>query len=240
MSLKLPYFKLDVIDWLKSEKIEFMHNECVGAYITLLCEAWTRPYCSLPCDPLALMKLARWTGDPQAFNPVLACFTPLKNDPKRVINVKLRKVWDEAHAKVAALSEAGKKGAQIKQERREKKHTPKTNHTTPSTQFEQFWLAYPNKVGKKAALKAFEAAKDKPDINMLVGAVIRSAQSAQWTKENGKYIPHPSTWLNEGRWSDQPLSNGSNNLHCHKCNKDYPDLAAKKTHDFAYHPQFVG
>ncbi len=49
-----------------------------------------------------------------------------------------------------------------------------------------------------------------------------------------------SGWLNR---IEPPLTNGkglSHPLHCDKCNKDYPDLAAKKTHDFCFHPQYVG
>ena len=26
--------------------------------------------------------------------------------------------------------------------------------------------------------------------------------SDEWKKDNGKYIPHPSTWLNQRRWED--------------------------------------
>ena len=28
-------------------------------------------------------------------------------------------------------------------------------------------------------------------------------QSAQWSKDNGQFIPHPTTWLNGKRWEDQ-------------------------------------
>ena len=27
--------------------------------------------------------------------------------------------------------------------------------------------------------------------------------SAQWQRDNGQYIPHPATWLNQGRWDDE-------------------------------------
>ena len=29
-------------------------------------------------------------------------------------------------------------------------------------------------------------------------------ESEQWTREGGQFIPHPSTYLNEGRWMDEP------------------------------------
>jgi hypothetical protein len=32
----------------------------------------------------------------------------------------------------------------------------------------------------------------------------RQKNSHDWTKENGQYIPNPATWLNQGRWMDEP------------------------------------
>lgn len=198
---------MDVIDWLKSEKIEVMSNACVGAYILLLCEAWTRPNCSLPSARLALRKLARWDGTDDAFTPVVNCFEPLKNDRTRLVNPRLKREWDDTTARIAALSEAGKRGAQMKQELRKKKSRP-SKPAQPSTEFEQFWDAYPKKEAKKAAQKAWTNAKDKPDVHTMIAVVVRSQASESWIKENGKYIPQPARWLNEGRWSDQPRVNG--------------------------------
>lgn len=67
--------------------------------------------------------------------------------------------------------------------------------------FEQFWNSYPRKVGKQKALKAFQ--KVKVPVETLLNAIAQQKQSAQWTKNNGEFIPHPTTWLNEGRWEDK-------------------------------------
>ena len=66
--------------------------------------------------------------------------------------------------------------------------------------FERFWTAYPKKVGKQAALSAYK--KVKVPVDTLISAVEAQKRSAQWTKENGRYIPNPATWLNQGRWED--------------------------------------
>ena len=69
-------------------------------------------------------------------------------------------------------------------------------------QFEIFWKAYPKKVGKQAARKAF----DKIPVSVypkLVPAVLAQLNSWQWKKEDGRYIPNPATWLNQGRWDDE-------------------------------------
>lgn len=67
--------------------------------------------------------------------------------------------------------------------------------------FEEWWACYPRKVGKEAARRAF--AKVKVDVQILIDAVELQKGSEQWTKENGRYIPNPATWLNQGRWEDE-------------------------------------
>jgi hypothetical protein len=66
--------------------------------------------------------------------------------------------------------------------------------------FERFWAVYPKKVGKEAARRAF--LKVKVPTDTLITAISAQKRSAQWTKENGQYIPNPATWLNQGRWED--------------------------------------
>jgi hypothetical protein len=70
--------------------------------------------------------------------------------------------------------------------------------------FSHFWKAYPRRVGKGAARKIWQ--KIKPDEDLLcrmIAAVERQKLSAQWQKDGGQYIPHPSTWLNHERWEDE-------------------------------------
>ena len=68
-------------------------------------------------------------------------------------------------------------------------------------EFEVFWNAYPKKVGKQAAKKAFE--KVSVPVESLVTAIKRQECSPQWSKDDGQYIPNPATWLNQGRWEDE-------------------------------------
>ena len=69
--------------------------------------------------------------------------------------------------------------------------------------FERFWSVYPKKVGKAAALKAF--AKVKVPTDRLVDALEKQTKSDQWRRDNGRFIPNPATWLNQGRWDDEPI-----------------------------------
>ena len=74
-------------------------------------------------------------------------------------------------------------------------------YKNPPSPFERFWLAYPRKIGKADARKAF--AKVKMPIETLLSAIDQQTRSEQWTRENGRFIPNPATWLNQGRWEDE-------------------------------------
>jgi hypothetical protein len=68
----------------------------------------------------------------------------------------------------------------------------------PNQLFDRFWSAYPRKIGKGAAQKAWAAAVRKADPDRIIEAVERYA----WP-EDPSFIPHASTWLNGQRWEDE-------------------------------------
>ena len=74
---------------------------------------------------------------------------------------------------------------------------------TKSDEFDRFWSEYPKKVGKIAARKAFERASRVAALETLLTAIRRQKCGSQWSRENGRYIPNPATWLNQGRWEDE-------------------------------------
>jgi uncharacterized protein YdaU (DUF1376 family) len=66
-----------------------------------------------------------------------------------------------------------------------------------------FWSAFPRKVGKDAALRAWRDAKLRhgPDAVRIIQENAEAlAASSKGVEE--RWIPHPSTWLNEGRFLD--------------------------------------
>ena len=72
-----------------------------------------------------------------------------------------------------------------------------------ANRFEEFWTAYPRKVGKEDARKAF--GKLSPDAGLLavmLDAVATSAKSEHWAKDK-QFIPHPATWIRGKRWQDE-------------------------------------
>jgi hypothetical protein len=69
--------------------------------------------------------------------------------------------------------------------------------------FAEFWEAYPRRTAKKAAVKAWKAAKDRPPLSDLLAAIEKHKAGMDWQKDGGAFIPHPATWLNQGRWADE-------------------------------------
>ena len=70
--------------------------------------------------------------------------------------------------------------------------------------FDRFWSAYPRHVAKQEALKRFEKLNPSEELlETMLKAIEKQKGSEQWTKDNGQYIPHPSTWLNQSRWEDE-------------------------------------
>jgi len=101
-------------------------------------------------------------------------------------------------------------------------HKPRTINHKPSSsaapvdvdRFAEFWSAYPRKVAKPEALKAW--IKIKPDdetVASIMAGLAAAKQSRDWTKDEGQFIPHPSTWLNQRRWEDQLETAGASDDH---------------------------
>ncbi len=67
------------------------------------------------------------------------------------------------------------------------------------TDFDAFWAAYPAKVGKGAARKAFAKAIKLTDLETMLAAIATyKARKPDWQN-----FAHPSTWLNQERWDDE-------------------------------------
>ena len=71
--------------------------------------------------------------------------------------------------------------------------------------FAAFWKAYPRKVAKGRALKAWKATRGRrPALADLLAKLEQLKASKQWNEDGGKYRPHPASWLNADGWEDEP------------------------------------
>jgi len=68
---------------------------------------------------------------------------------------------------------------------------------------DEFWPAYPRKVGKAAAEKAWiKARKSGATVEQIVGGATLYARDCGRKQTEMQFIAHPATWLNAGRWED--------------------------------------
>lgn len=153
----------------------------------------------------------------------------VENEEKEWINVRADREIQHFKTKSEKAAVAGKASAMRRLNERStdvkqtlngrqltNNHKPITNNQEPllnpptpqgvDNGFEEFWQAYPKKVGKTAAQKAWSKLKShKNSLELIKAALEWQRVSDQWTKENGQFIPNPATYLNQGRWLDTPI-----------------------------------
>jgi hypothetical protein len=66
--------------------------------------------------------------------------------------------------------------------------------------FDAFWASYPRKTGKLVALREYAKARRLASSAEILAGVERFRQNLP---EEARYIPHPRTWLFQGRWMDE-------------------------------------
>lgn len=87
-----------------------------------------------------------------------------------------------------------------KPEARSQKEETREDALSYDFEFAGFWEAWPNKVGKPAALKAFLAARKRDGLDAIVDGVFAYIRE----KPPDRSWLNPATFLNQDRWKDQP------------------------------------
>lgn len=170
---------------------------------TLLTEAW-EDWQSLSLEKRGLLITAillyeRGEAVPNMDAETNAVFRPIRR--------QLDEQYEKQLAHLEKQRANGKKGG------RPKKEEPKAEPKPISPQvrrvvveddgFEEFWKEYPKKVGKADARKSWTKLKPNRVLREHMLDTLRQAKASdQWRKDGGKYIPNPSTWLNQGRYDD--------------------------------------
>lgn len=92
--------------------------------------------------------------------------------------------------------------------------------------FEKFWNEYPKKISKGNAEKWFKKNKPTNDlVDLMIEKLKIYKETEQWKKDNGKYIPYPSSWLNARGWEDEIQSN---------------NIKQKYDTSIVYHDKYIG
>lgn len=87
----------------------------------------------------------------------------------------------------------------------EGKSAPKKPKKPDDPGFVRFWEAYPCKVAKQDAIKAWKKINPSSElVDEIVSGVEKWKKSDQWTRDGGRYVPYPATFLNGQRWAEAP------------------------------------
>lgn len=226
----MPFY---IGDYLRDT--QHLNAEKHGAYVLLIFAYWAsgRP---LPDDDehlatICRMPVKRW----RAIRPIIARFFQQEGDEwrhKRVDHELQRSVsitasrsdagriaakvrWDkQTHA--PRIDDAMRQDApsqsptQIQEEERTPLKAPRKRvaclDADQSKIFEEWYAVYPLRKARLSAEKAFLAALARASpAELMIGAARYRDECAG---KEARYIAHPSTWLNAGRWKDE-LPHGS-------------------------------
>lgn len=70
--------------------------------------------------------------------------------------------------------------------------------------FNRFWDKYPRKTDKtKAKAKWAKLKVTQALFDQIMRGLAAQCMSAGWLKDDGQFIPHPTTWLHNKRWEDE-------------------------------------
>lgn len=82
--------------------------------------------------------------------------------------------------------------------------SPVKKQRTENEGFDAFWTAWPKKVAKEDARKAWNKIVMTPgEKDRILAAIVERAKTEEWVKRGGQFIPYPATWLNGRRWEDE-------------------------------------
>lgn len=224
--MSIPYLPLYVADYEADTAHLTLEED--GAYTRLLRLCWRTPGCSIPDDAEWIMRRMRCDLETyqRVVKPVLDEF--FRRSKGRLFSPRLSSEHARIEHTAQKRREAGRKGGRPAQrienkgneqkaglsKRKAKQKQPEpelepdiyTPHKPPKGggDFGAWWDVYPRKVGKREAEKIYLRLLSKSEATEeeLMAGVKRYAIAC--AGKDPQYIAHPRTWLNQGRWADEP------------------------------------
>ena len=225
--MKRPAFQFYPADWRKDPALSTCSLAARGLWIELMCvahEAEVYGALSINGKPMSLQQIARSVGEsPTVVGKLLTeleSSNVFSRDEQGCIFSR-RMIKDEHIREVRA--NAGSLGGNpilLKQMDKQKVKqtlkqilTPSSSSSSseltpvaPDSRFERFWDEYPRHTARKKAFEAWEKLKllpDDPRLEAMQHGLSAAKQSRDWLKDEGQFVPHAATWLNQSRWTDE-------------------------------------
>lgn len=217
-----PFMQLYVSDFIGDTLS--LSTEQIGAYMLLLMAMWNAGG-RLPSDEAKLARVARMSVKKwKAISGDLIPFFEVGETDIR--HSRLTKELQKSESKSQSRASAGAAGGRSKALKDKQsrianadckpQHLPDTitrdidanASISKKREFERefdetFWPAYPLKVGKPNALKAFISARQRADLSAIMDGVKRYA--SERIGQDKKYTKQAQGWLNRDGWADEPI-----------------------------------
>ena len=68
--------------------------------------------------------------------------------------------------------------------------------------WEKVWQAFPKRIDESRARQEFFESAANPD--EIIASLALWSVSDEWTRDGGRWIPHPAKWLERGGWAEDP------------------------------------
>ena len=127
---------------------------------------------------------------------------------KKLENLKMINILDGGIIEIVNWSKRQEKEAMSPADRNKrylerKKNREQTGNILEDS-FAEFWESYPRKASKQTAFKSWCKINPNEEIvQKILASIEKQSKSPQWQKDDGQFIPHPATWLNQERWNDE-------------------------------------
>ena len=133
----------------------------------------------------------------------------------------------DASNAIAGSKQVADEALALARSREESQRRKATETEMRANAFESFWQAFPRKVAKPDAEKAWKKVSPE-ELPALMAGLSRAVASDQWRSDGGKYIPYPATWLNKRRWEDVQAATVNGHDHGLEVEPDLMDLLQRE------------
>lgn len=172
-------------DWANEDLIYQSLDECDQAGLITIYQVGTHIF--LEISGFNQQVRAKYSKYPDLSDGVVVHATQMRS----ICNLSLRSSSDDPSPSPSPSPNKESKKVEVSSKR-----------TRGEERFEEFWEAYPRKVGKGNARKAYERlVRDEETHQAIIWAV--AAQTPRMMASAPEFRPHPATWINGGRWDDE-------------------------------------
>jgi len=182
--------------------------------------AWCKDQdCNIPLTKLVLVWLCEYADENNSCYPSQKHLAKLCGVTDRSVRRSLKWLEDNNLIKIKHVSGTSNRyfvsmdisdhtplDAPVQPDRTPKSDNKKEYKKDISKEFDEWWILYPRKVSKYTAYASYTKALKDLDHEIHMQVLLRVVRD--WVNTDKKFIPHPTTWLNQKRYFDYVKKDG--------------------------------